>query len=87
MGLPVEIKYEHCIIMFEKTFSIFASNVLPDCIRIEPNKKKNKNEKKQCDAFRNRINIMNLTKSYRGTEKFPYSAPQLAKWLLDYLDE
>ena len=44
MGLPVEIKYEHCVQMFKKTFSIFASNFLPDCIKLDKDKKKNENE-------------------------------------------
>ena len=42
--LPIEVKWEHPVQMFENTFSILASNFLPWCIRIDPKKPKNESE-------------------------------------------
>jgi len=46
-------------------------------------------EEKEADrlAFRNRMNYFNLTKTYNGMTKFPYETVDLARYMLDVIQE
>ena len=60
---------------------MIATNSLPPQVMEEAVGKETAAQKRERKAFRNRISFHFLDKEYPSTEYFPFTAPQLGKWL------
>ena len=86
-GMLMEQKYQHSELMFEETFCIVSSNDLPAFLSDGNIKGESKGQARVRRALRTRCNIHVLENSHEGTEKFPYGAPELAKFIDKQIQE